>query len=207
MQLAPIQPTMQAVPTPAQAPGPIGAIVPNDPAGPSRAAVELARAAAQLPADDTTEVPRADAPEAVRSGFLRYARYAKILRSMPGVATSGWRSSQPDDIKVWTYGPGWSRLLETVSDLQVEGATINVTERQDDGSGSLGFWQQLQFQVNAVSAMPGVSDWVFDGAAVPGDPYTFIRFTVTDADNAAKLREFVRPELGGLPVKFVLATQ
>ena len=206
MQLAP---TMMATPTtamqPTPRPGAIGAIVPQDPAGPSKAAIELARAAAQLPAGDRTEVPRADAPEEVRSGFLRYARWAKTLRSMPGVAQSGWRSSRPDDIQVWTQGPGWTRLLQAVSDLEVEGATINLAERGDDGSGSLGFWQQLQFQVNAVSGLPGVSDWIYDGAGVPGEPYTFVRFTATDADRAAQLADFVRPELAGMGVKFVVA--
>lgn len=176
----------------------------------SRNAIELDRAAGMLPADDTTAVPSPDAPEAVRSGFIRYARLAKSLRSIPGISSSGWRSSQPDRIAVYSDGPGWSQLFRNVVREQVDGMSLALVERSDDGSGvlppngSTPFWDKLQMQLGAVSALPGVSDWTLDGAAVPGDPYTFIRFTVTSAERGAELAGFVREQLLGLPVRFAV---
>ena len=200
MQLATITTTPHALPRPG-----VPELLPQAPRRSSRDALELARAAAMLPADDQTVVPSVGAPEEVRSGFVRYARWAKTLRSIPGINMSGWRSSRPDDIQVWTLGPGWTTLLKAITDGDVEGAHLDVRERGDDGSGALDFYRQTQFQINAVSAMPGVIDWMFDGAAVPGDPATILRFTVSSADRAEQLADFVPPRIPGMRVQFAPA--
>ena len=153
------------------------------------------------------EPPPADAPPEVQSGFRRFAKLAPLVRSLPGITGSMYRSSQPDVITIRAQGAGWLKMAENILEDSVEGARLVLEQRGDDGTGTpppdgrLPFWEHPAELAKAVAGMPGVT-FSYVGPLYPGGEAVAL-FVAPDDAQRAILDGLVRDTLGGVETLWV----